>query len=454
MVSEWLKNPCVLRCVTNVVLLISDVDVFFSFIFMKELAIRGGIYLAATFLVIGGVLVYFSGVLYFGPRQKNKVGKIVKKMMQSSPREFYSKDFEVPVTLDSTTKPGSGASYGAKRIAELTEDDSEEFEEAMAAYGLSALWDAAKSANAKNSCELKHGVPFFRLARFGFMSQPDPQDLGGILNANALYTFATGFIQLAMGGVMLALPDPEKLTNGSNITDTSDPGQIDQVPRVSIWTLIPFTVTSVSFILSLCNMFFDFAGILSEMSMESRMADRIKTKNIKVENDRKAEAERALDDQMERIGAKFANLEGADALLQKQAEERTANETYAMKVEQINKNSLQQLDIELTSYRQRLEMTKKLLNGRAVKRDDVKPGSVLGMEQQFRQEIDHQIQLVNEAMLQAIRALDVNSPTYVADMEKIRADATARISALENLKTPVTEPLKTPVTEPTVIGRG
>merc|ERR1711976_264533 len=126
------------------------------------------------------------------------------------------------------------------------------------------------------------------------------------------------------------------------------------------------------------------------------MADRIKTKNIQ-------EAERALTDQMQRIGAKFANLEGADALLQKQAEDRTAHETYAMKVEQINKNSLQQLDIELTSYRQRLETTKKLLKGRSIKRDDVKPGSVLGMEQQVRQEIDNQIKLVNDAMIAAMK---------------------------------------------------
>jgi len=59
--------------------------------------------------------------------------------------------------------------------------------------------------NAKNCTELQHSVPFLRLARFGFVAEPTPRDLGCILNASALYTFCTGIFQLVYGTIIMAV---------------------------------------------------------------------------------------------------------------------------------------------------------------------------------------------------------------------------------------------------------
>merc|ERR1712217_445313 len=76
-----------------------------------------------------------------------------------------------------------------------------EFESGMAAYKLQFVWDAVVAKNAWNCAELKHGLPFFRLARFGFMAQPTAKDLAGILNTNAMYSFCTGVTQLVLGAI-------------------------------------------------------------------------------------------------------------------------------------------------------------------------------------------------------------------------------------------------------------
>jgi hypothetical protein len=69
-------------------------------------------------------------------------------------------------------------------------------------WKLTHMWTYAEKKIALNVCEVKHGIPFLRLARFGFVASPTPKDLAGILNANALYSVATGIFQV-FGGVFL-----------------------------------------------------------------------------------------------------------------------------------------------------------------------------------------------------------------------------------------------------------
>merc|ERR1712232_450393 len=79
----------------------------------------------------------------------------------------------------------------------------QDFASAMSAFGLDHVWSAVRANNAQNCLEANQGMPILRLARYGFMSQPQPGDLAGLLNANGLYSFATGIAQLVASILMI-----------------------------------------------------------------------------------------------------------------------------------------------------------------------------------------------------------------------------------------------------------
>merc|ERR1712048_1088025 len=107
--------------------------------------------------------------------------------------------------------------------------------------GCAAMWDRVEVKNSWNIAEVKHGVPFVRVARFGFQAVPTPKDLSGILNANALYSFTTGFQQLAFGILLM-------IQFG-----------------VDAATMIPLSISGSSFVLSMANVLCDFAGKLNQI---------------------------------------------------------------------------------------------------------------------------------------------------------------------------------------------
>merc|ERR1712038_686969 len=82
-----------------------------------------------------------------------------------------------------------------------------------------------------------------------------PRDLAGILNANAAYTFCLGIQQLGFGGFMA--------------TSSGWPLPIEQ--------LIPLSISSVSLILSMCNVFLDFSQMLTEIEHEQRLANNLES---------------------------------------------------------------------------------------------------------------------------------------------------------------------------------
>merc|ERR1711937_435672 len=123
----------------------------------------------------------------------------------------------------------------------------------MAHYGLAHIYQVHNGRNARNCAEMVHGIPFLRLARFGFFAEPSPQDLGSILNCNALYTFTTGIPQIAFGVMIVFGP------NGATLN-----------------ALLPLFVSGASLALSLVNIFLNFAQILSELNDEQNMTEKIK----------------------------------------------------------------------------------------------------------------------------------------------------------------------------------
>merc|ERR1739848_108647 len=96
-------------------------------------------------------------------------------------------------------------------------------------------------------------MPFIRLARWGFFSQPGLQDLGSILHCNALYTFCCGLFQIAFGAMIVSQGN------------------------ASVNTLLPLAVSGFSFILSFANILLDFAAILAELDEENELLRNIET---------------------------------------------------------------------------------------------------------------------------------------------------------------------------------
>jgi len=268
-VASWCesltKNTVTIRLATNAVLMISDLDVVFSGLFMKELLSMGGINIYFFGVVVVGICTYLAGVLWFGPQQKYHAMTECMNMMESQPQLFEielkkGSATEAPVTkrlnrTDPYMHPNGKDARNIQSfqdIASVFEDRNlTAFRSGMTSYGKSHVWTAVNAQNARNCCDMVHGTPFLRLARFGFFAEPSPQDLGCILNANALYTFTTGIPQIAFGVMIITTQD------------------------LTINVLLPLGVSSASFFLSLVNIFCNFAAILSELNDESIMSDEI-----------------------------------------------------------------------------------------------------------------------------------------------------------------------------------
>jgi len=333
-----------IRLVTLLVLMISDMDVVFSTLFQYNLWMMGGFchfFLGVTQV---GNASYALGVFVYGPRQKYKTMDIVKEMMVQNRSEFIGKDQhgrEVQVDMTSVVDPRSRAPR-PKTFADLenTSEGKNEFECGMAAYELLHMWTAALRKNARNCCERKHGVPFYRVAKFGYMSEPTPMDLGGILNANALYTFATGILQMTFGAFIFHQNGP------------------------SINTVLPLMVSLVSLVLSFLNVLLNFSAILAELESERRMSETILHA---AEGDRAkghAEIKTTLDDDVNAVKAKYIGRQDSCSIAAKEQDIETARDRFQIEMLNVDRNNIEVLEIQLTNHRHRLARIKDVQAGR------------------------------------------------------------------------------------------
>jgi len=115
------------------------------------------------------------------------------------------------------------------------------------------MWIMAQNKNMFNCMDMLHGLPLLRLARYGFMSVPLPTDFGGLLNANALYSFTTGIPQLIIS-ILIAAMD---------------------VAPLDATILLPLGISSASLVLSLANVLFNFPGTLAEVEGERAQLQRL-----------------------------------------------------------------------------------------------------------------------------------------------------------------------------------
>jgi len=90
---------------TNAVLMLSDLDVVCSFLFMAELVKYGGINLYFFFVIIVGLLTYLLGAMYYGPKQRFKTMKVVLDLMQTHSSQFVYEPSMLALTADDLVNP-------------------------------------------------------------------------------------------------------------------------------------------------------------------------------------------------------------------------------------------------------------------------------------------------------------------------------------------------------------
>lgn len=193
------------------------------------------------------------------------------------------------VALSSPANPNSQHSHTLtieKLSVEPEETNKTKWCDTVNVYGLEATWNEISKRNAINCMEVHHSIPFYRIMNLGFFAQPGPRDLGGILNANALYCFSTGLLQILFGIILMI----GQTSLGESIT----PNQI-----------IPFTVSILSFMLGLANVLLDFAGSLDEVAAEEALTARTVSEMNEQKTTKIEQAQKRLAKRLREIEADF-----------------------------------------------------------------------------------------------------------------------------------------------------
>lgn len=424
--DKCFRNAVAVRIVTNVVLFISDIDIIFSCLFARQLFIIGGIYTFFLAVMGVGLLTYTAGIGYFGPRNKFSTVKQLLKMMSKQPQLFDGRipdprgsgpGTQIMVTEDSDLDPANAARTGRHsegNTFKALQPDAEGYDKmrlALSRYKLSHLWTFADRSNSLNTCEIKHGTPFLRLARFGFMSQPTPRDLGGILNANALYSFCTGIFQLAIGSLILA-----------------------ETSNRDMFILLPFGISACSFVLSACNMLLDFSGILYEIESERRMAAEILDA---LESERKEEKElieKTFKGKETKIEEEFAGKMEVTEIHEKSEKLNELSRSHQLALHEAENRNREKLGLEMSMYRERLAFTKKATSGAGVAevKVDIPKGKIQEMQDQVSP-VEAQLKKVEDAATARINALDAGqlSPDDLKEqMDTINAETSEKLEIL------------------------
>merc|ERR1712113_389814 len=278
--------------------------------------------------------------------------------------------------------------------------------------GLLPIWNYAKQKNARNVTLIQHGVPFYRLARFGFFSCPNPSDLGGILNANALYSFTNGIFQIAFGVAFM-------LEFGTNAE-----------------AIIPMGISVLSLILTCFNIFLDFSAILESIDQERMLTENfLRESQIKLEDSIQAERT-ALDTQIAAIKAKYQGKADV-AIAEEEKDMRKANQSFEMKVTQLNQANLRQLQTELSFHNHRVQSIKDLVKGKPQNLNNMKGDQEIQSHNKTVQSFDEKMAEVERKRCEELAKLDINALSASElrqRSEQIEKDADEMISVLARQK--------------------
>jgi len=444
-----------MRVVTNVVLTVSDVDFFLSFLFLYELYIFGAedtqwfIFMG---LVMLGQVTYLLGICYFGPKQSKRVMGLVLALMENSPQIFESATWKYsgltgtsvihctdpkwddpdnqPVMVRRTSlllspdqqRAGNGhrqsARSGPETFADLQEDDDDHqelFKKAMQDWGVISVVITEKSKNSINSVGRVHGTPLIRTARFGFMAVPSPMDLAGLLNANALYSFATGILQLIFGTFLV-------LKKGA-----------------SIQRVLPMSVAFVSLLLCLANVIFDFGAALCELEGEKQEASRILSKWESKQEEDKRKADRLNAEVLAQITTEYRGRTlSPTQMLEKQERLDGQTEKYAMEIADIDERVQNLVRLELTAFNKNLEEKKKLMSGKGTTMN-LKPNTMANAAtdaaMKRRSIFNNKEAEIQTKFDEEFAKIDIhNEADFAQTVERLRTSRDAQLEAIRRAK--------------------
>jgi len=267
------------------------------------------------------------------------------------------------------------------------------------------VWAGAWASNSKNCVETKHGLPFWRLARFAFFAEPGPRDLAQILNGNAAYTFCCGLLQLVFGGGMLVYP----LIPGVPAA---------KAPAFGMNSILPLGISFCSLLLTLANIFLDFASILSELDEEKRLYAKIKTSCDSEQERKKNTLNHRREERINQLDVRFPvstsiELTSGQKFEKKQLSEKI-NEDFQLGLMALNGATTERLRIELSGFRVKLKEVKAIMAG---KTSEIKEHSGSAGEVQRIQDLSS----MYSRMIDQIERKYANEISAL-DMDSIRAD--------------------------------
>jgi hypothetical protein len=398
-----------------IVLMISDIDICFSVLFAVQVLNLEGFWRYGAAIHGIGILTYAAGVLVFGPRQKLAVVKMVKEIITRHQEQCLKPDNN-PLTLNDKVGSIAHVTFAA---LQANEEDYEICKQGLANYNLMQLWAYCEAKNAKNTTERKHGVPFFRVARFGFVSEPTPKDLACILNANTLYTVSTGTWQLVFGAIVIAL-----------------------LGELRLKILIPLGVSAISFLLTVCNVVMDFGHVLSIIEGERLVRERQMQKSESERVKAKDDVTKKRDQQLKKIDRDFQKRTGASDLVEKGKIENDVMNQYHLAIQVIEDRNLDILECEVMNYRERLHRVKMIDGGKMHKSEKNDRENAV---QEFREKLkplEEAKRQIDEHADKQMSEVDPNAGTpeeFEAKMEKISSDRTKRLKVIDKQLASLTE---------------
>jgi len=421
------------RAVTLSVLLVSDLDVIFSVMFLTTLHQSDDMENSQFFfwVVVVGLVTYSCGIAFVVPKQKFKVVTLLQEQMRNSPNEFRLPDGDL-VTLASRVMPKD-------RINTMTFDqlqgDAEGVSQCatgLANYGLTHIWNACVIKNAKNECEWCHGIPFYRTASFGFLAEPTPRQLGGILNANALYSLCCGALQLAFGTVIMIQGNTSSLV------------------------LIPFCISAFSLVLSIFNVAFDFSALLAQIDCEQRMSDKIQRESEKELLKAKEELRADFEAQVRDIKRQMSSM-GSAGFVEGQKKENEAMTMFQLKMKDLDDRNVETLRNELIQYRRRVESIRAAMTGKQVSVDAENGGGAIDEYRESAAVLEQQKQEINKMASDAMAAVmkdmvSMSPEAYAEKVDQIQKDRKKRLDVIEYHRKHLFQHAEPDVIEPEVIG--
>jgi len=385
------KSPATVRFVTCFVLMISETDFVFSFLFASNMLQVGWPYTFFVAIMGVGLCTYFLGVWRQGPRNKYDVIRRVRKYMELTPDQCKDERGN-PVNGSTKINPQlppthpfkdfTFASFG-DRDNDIDDEIMLFFKSGLVKRNLIHVWDSCDRDNAINTCERVHGTPFIRLASFGFMSQPSPRDLGGILNANTLYTFCTGILQL-FGGSFYMVSQEQWIFD----------------------VLMPLGISAASLALSLANVFLNFSSILTSIEAEQALRDDILAQNKASLKRDKDNARREHEESEKKIKEEIALSTAEHKFTREQELMKDAFTLYTLRLRSIEDRQIQIISAEIQGHRYRTQQVSAAMRAdMSIKQSDV--GAQSSQYTAAKEKLETKVQQLKDKKNQMIDDLSV-----------------------------------------------